>query len=373
MRFLHTSDLHLGITLFGKSMEAAQRQLDDIILTAARANNCKALLIAGDIFDDGVSNAETITMYGELITHLASELTVIISAGNHDSAARLTQYRELLSKSGVYITGRLCDCTEPIELENCHIYPIPFHRGSEVKDLIGDIGNCHPTVAFTNYLKERLDPNFVNIALAHCYVEGGVTVGSDMAAQHMIGRLDKAPAAAFDIFDYTALGHIHGFQRLTDKMYYSGTPFKYSLSEIRNGRTNKFIIFDSDTREISTVPVPQPIAMRHERGRKDDILKKAAENPSDDYIYVTLTDSIVTSDILRQLSQHWTNILRCEGVMISASGGARSIALNEDGKIKDVNSLLIDFVRDMAKREPTENEKGWFTEAMRRMAERREE
>ena len=110
MRFLHTSDWHLGMTYRGGiSYADDQRYAIDGICAAAEDEGVDGILIAGDIFDKSVSSQEALMMCDGIITHICSDLKipVYMIAGNHDGAQRLAQYNRLLRGSGLYIAGSL--------------------------------------------------------------------------------------------------------------------------------------------------------------------------------------------------------------------------------------------------------------------------
>ena len=51
MRILHTSDLHLGRTLYGARRDEAFEKLLAWLLEQIKVNSVECLLIAGDVFD----------------------------------------------------------------------------------------------------------------------------------------------------------------------------------------------------------------------------------------------------------------------------------------------------------------------------------
>ena len=109
MKILHTSDWHLGMALGTGSYGQDQRYFLEQLYELIRRENIGAVLLAGDVYDSSITNAEAIGIYNEAVTRLCLELGVklIVIAGNHDSAARLASCRELLKSAGLYVTGRL--------------------------------------------------------------------------------------------------------------------------------------------------------------------------------------------------------------------------------------------------------------------------
>lgn len=110
MKFLHTSDWHLGMSFRGNlSYEADQKYAINHICEIAEAEQVDGILIAGDVFDRSIASSEAIQMYDEIINHICCELKipVFVIAGNHDGAKRLAQHKELLRNSGLYVAGEL--------------------------------------------------------------------------------------------------------------------------------------------------------------------------------------------------------------------------------------------------------------------------
>ena len=118
MRILHTSDLHLGISLMGRSLLEHQQWMIEELAQVAKREQVAAVLISGDIFDRSVVAAEVISLYNQMATKLCLELgvKVFLIAGNHDGAERLASCSALLEKAGLFVCGRLKDGVRRISL-----------------------------------------------------------------------------------------------------------------------------------------------------------------------------------------------------------------------------------------------------------------
>lgn len=69
------------------------------------------------------------------------------------------------------------------------------------------------------------------------------------------------PAGVFDGVHYVALGHLHGAQRITDRVRYSGSPLAYSFSETNHRKSMWLVDLDAEggvTAERLDCPVPRP-------------------------------------------------------------------------------------------------------------------
>ena len=98
MKLIHTSDWHFGMGLGNFSYAEDQRYFLSQLYALIEKEQVEAVLLAGDVYDSSVANAEAIGLYNEAVTKLCMDLGVklIVIAGNHDSAARLSSCRELL-------------------------------------------------------------------------------------------------------------------------------------------------------------------------------------------------------------------------------------------------------------------------------------
>ncbi len=187
MKIIHTSDWHLGISLHNASLLEEQKNFVDFLAKAIKEQNIDAVMIAGDIFDHSVSSAEAISLYNETVTKLCNEIgiPVIISAGNHDGAARLASCSELLKKAGLYIFGKLSKEISVVEINDVDIYVLPYFNADEVKALFpehkissyADAMNCALAA-----IKHNFKPGKRNILMCHCFVSGSVLSESDRAA-----------------------------------------------------------------------------------------------------------------------------------------------------------------------------------------------
>lgn len=91
MRFLHTSDWHLGRIFHGLHMTDDQAIVLEELIALVKESNVDAVLIAGDIYDRAVPPTQAVTLLDEVLRRLVQEAgkNVIMIAGNHDNADRL--------------------------------------------------------------------------------------------------------------------------------------------------------------------------------------------------------------------------------------------------------------------------------------------
>ena len=159
----------------------------------------------------------------------------------------------------------------------------------------------------------EIDTSQRNIILAHQFVTGAKTCDSEELA---IGGLDNISSAHFDKYDYVALGHIHSPQKIIkETVRYSGTPLKYSLSEMNHKKTVTIVDMkeknDIEIKEILLTPLHD---MRHIKGKYEEITLKDNYKDTDlfDYMHITLTDEEDVPDAIGRLRSIYPNIMRLD-------------------------------------------------------------
>ena len=109
--------------------------------------------------------------------------------------------------------------------------------------------------AWSDYLYKQVPKGMCSIAISHAFVMGGEVGGSERTLS--VGGSEQVSPQVFKDFHYTALGHLHGPQRMgADYIRYSGSPLKYSFDE--HTQKKSFTIIDMDKKgnvDISTIPV----------------------------------------------------------------------------------------------------------------------
>lgn len=316
MKIIHTSDWHLGISLHNASLLEEQKNFVDFLASAIKEQNIDAVMIAGDIFDHSVSSAEAISLYNETVTKLCNEIgiPVIISAGNHDGAARLASCSELLKKAGLYIFGKLSREISVVEINDVDIYVLPYFNTDEVKALFPEhkISSYADAMSCVlNAIKHNFNPGKRNILMCHCFVSGSVLSESDRAA--MVGGTSVVPSEIFDGFDYVALGHLHKPQDRGYNIRYSGSPLKYSFSEAEHKKSVTILNIGEEItfEELEVVP---PRDVRVIRGTYDEIIKFAEiDQKRDDYIKIELSDRYAGMEAVELFRTYYGNLLNISG------------------------------------------------------------
>lgn len=323
MRFLHTADWHLGRIFYGQYLTDDQAHvLENQFFSILKDEKIDGILLAGDVFDRAVPPIEAIELWDSIITRLAMDYKVplFVVSGNHDGAERLEVGRSMLSQSGIHIWGSPHHALQPFEFEGVDgkvvICPMPFSEPRRVGDALGFVTpsletglNLHNYdqmyQAWSNHLRNQVPKGMRSIAISHAFVMGGDVGGSERTLS--IGGSEQVSPQVFKDFQYTALGHLHGPQRMgADYIRYSGSPLKYSFDE--HTQKKSFTIVDMNTKgqvDISTIPVDAKRDVVILEGYFEDLLnnKELQAKHKDDYVQARLLDTMPIMDGMAKLRQ----------------------------------------------------------------------
>ena len=316
MRFIHLSDLHIGKRVNGFPMLEDQRYILEQILERTKESAADAVIIAGDIYDKPVPSAEAVDLFDDFLVGLTRlGVMVFLISGNHDSAERISYAGRLLRESQVYISPRFDGILHPVRIADdygtVNVYLIPYIHPSLVR-------NAWPEEKISSYddamrvllEKSGVDPSARNLAVVHQFVTaGGQSPEETDSEEKHVGGLDNVDASAFDAFDYVALGHLHGPQRIgRDTIRYAGSPLKYSFSEEKQ---NKSITL-AEMKEKGEVtydllPLETRRDLRTVRGSFEEVTSPefTARLKGDDYYRVILTDENDVPNALSRLRRRF--------------------------------------------------------------------
>ena len=322
MRFLHTADLHIGKRVNEFSMLEDQEYILRQILKTADKEQVEAVLIAGDVYDKQVPSAEAVRLFDWFLTQLNSrKLPVFVIGGNHDSVERLSFGAQIMEESGVYLTQSYDGKVVPVRLEDeygpVNLWMLPFLKPAMVKRFFSE----QDIVTYQDALETvignmELNREERNLLIAHQFVTGAVTGGSEDAVEVFVGGVENVDASVFADFDYVALGHIHRAQSAGgERIRYSGTPLKYSFSEIRHEKS----VTIAELKEKGSLTVHQePLKplhdMREIRGSYEELVLRENYQGTDleDYLHVILTDENDIPDVIGRLRSIYPNIMKLD-------------------------------------------------------------
>ena len=308
MRFLHVSDLHIGRRLNGFSLLEDQKHILAQILGLAQ--ECDAVLLAGDLYDKAQPSAEAIRAVGDFLVSLSRlHKPVFAVSGNHDTAEQVAYCRELLGECGVFMSpafdGQLTCHVMEDEHGPVHVWLLPFVRPSMVRPFFPGIHSYEDAVRAALGTAD-LTGGARHVLLAHQYVSGASLCDSE---SRLIGGVDQVSAETFDGFHYVALGHLHSPQRLCGgRLCYCGSPMPYSLSEEHQRKAALIVELDEQGRvTIEEKPLTPLRAVRTVRGTLAEV--SDPERFSDDYVFAILTDETMLLDPLGALRITYPHLL----------------------------------------------------------------
>ena len=105
MKILHTSDWHLGHTLYNYDRKEEQQDMLQQIIDITRKEQPDAFLLSGDVYDIPQPSASAQQLFSECMAQLHKAvpgMRIIVTAGNHDSGMRTEAFQSLLSMVGLY-------------------------------------------------------------------------------------------------------------------------------------------------------------------------------------------------------------------------------------------------------------------------------
>ena len=400
MRFLHTADWHLGRIFYGQYLTDDQAHvLEHQFFTILKEEKIDGILLAGDVFDRAVPPIEAIELWDSIITRLAMDFKVplFVVSGNHDGAERLEVGRSMLGQSGIHIWGSPHHALQPFEFEGADgrvaICPMPFSEPRRIGDALGlnsseskpvDTDTAEDTLfsyvddkdqeavalnlhnydqmyqAWSDYLYKQVPKQMRSIAISHAFVMGGEVGGSERTLS--VGGSEQVSPHVFKNFHYTALGHLHGPQRMgADHIRYSGSPLKYSFDE--HGQKKSFTIIDMDTNgniDISTIPVEAKRGVVILEGYFEDLLNNTAlqTKHKDDYVQARLLDTMPIMDGMAKLRQVYH---RCMTIELAGRIATPVVDMG-DAVFKELNEreLFNQFAETVWKNPLTEREQQYI-------------
>jgi len=311
MRILHTSDWHIGRTFHGHSTLGALRGVLDALIGQVREHEVDVVIVAGDVFDSAAPAADCYTLLSDTLRGIRETgAHVVVTSGNHDSAARLG-FQAALLRDGIHVLTDPLAVGTPITIDDVHgpvhIYGIPFLEPALLRHVWPGIRTqeaalSHAMDLVRADLSTRQAPGTRSVAVAHCFA-AGVEPTPLLERDIQQGGLDVVPIAAFEGVDYAALGHIHGRQQLAPHIRYAGAPLHYSFGEGHKPRGSWLVDLDADgLGEVSWLPLPIPRRAVTLTGPLDELLAdERFADAEDAWVCAEYTDDLPQRDPLRRL------------------------------------------------------------------------
>lgn len=377
MKFLHLADLHLGKIVSEKNLLEDQRYILQEILNIAKENNADAILIAGDIYDKGVPSEEAVQLFDWFLNTAASQGTAIIAiSGNHDSEERLNFGTSFFKSHHIFIaakyTGELSHVTLSDAYGPIHFYLLPYVKRSLVAHYHEDWDTSTYNAAVNSVIQNaNITESERNVILSHQFVTAGgkepEVSGSESVRPESVGTIERIDHSVYAPFDYVALGHIHRPQKVgRDTVRYSGSPLKYSFSEVNQNKSVPLItIKEKGNIKVECVPLVPLRDVRHLKGRLEDLLKPENIIHPDDYVYITLTDENIIMNAMEKASFYYKNVMNIN-YDNNHTKEIESFDFNAVDQNKTLMELFSDFYEDNTNRKPSEEENAILKEAAKK-------
>lgn len=321
MKFLHIADLHIGKVVAGFQMLEDQKIVLNQMIEFIKQEKPDGILIAGDIYDRSVPSAEAMAVFDDFLTQIyVCGCSVFMVSGNHDSPERLGFAGELLKQNKLYIAGEVKEEIEKVSLvcgtTKVNIYLLPFARVPVLNAVFQMDGKNYNDCIKAAIEKMRLNPEEINLLVTHYFVSNGVKKPevSESEVALSVGSIEEIDSKLLEVFDYVALGHIHGPQWVgKETIRYAGSLLKYSFSEVLHHKSVTMIdVIEKGKISISTKELTAPHNMRKIKGRLEELIKEEivkSGNPMD-YLHVTLTNKEELINPIAVLKSVYPNIMQ---------------------------------------------------------------
>jgi len=312
MKFLHTSDWHLGRSLYGRKRYEEFGAFLDWLLETIEAEAIDVLLVAGDIFDTSTPSNRAQTLYYQFLCKVARTCCqqVVIIAGNHDSPSFLNAPKDLLRALNVHVIGSKCDAPEDEVIvlsvpsrqrkgeDHAIVCAVPYLRDRDVRTvepgetiddknrkLVDGIQSHYREVTEIaeekrRQLQENTAEDYVNIpilAMGHLFTAGGKTVDGDGVRELYVGSLAHVGKETFpSSIEYLALGHLHVPQVVggSDHIRYCGSPIPMGFGEAKQQKQVLLVSLDHSGLVVQERHVPCFQKLERVVGSLDDLLMR---------------------------------------------------------------------------------------------------
>lgn len=351
MLILHTSDWHIGRSFHGTGMLDAQREVLAQMAQTVQDQGVDLVLVSGDVYDRALPSADAVQVLDEALAGLLrAGAQVVLTSGNHDSAVRLGFGGALMAAAGVHVRTRAEQITEPIVLPDpdggsVAVYGVPYLEPRHQGQAWG-VEPHHAAVMQEALDRIRADAatrrdehpgGLCTVVMAHLFAAGGAgseserDIGAEAPEQTgspddghspQVGGLGQVPLRVFDGIDYTALGHLHGRQRLSPTVRYSGSPLPYSFSEHTHLKGGLLISTGGGAvRKIEEVEWQAGRALAVLRGELETLLSDPELAWAEDaWCQITVTDEVRPPQAYPRLKDRFPGLLN---FILAPAGGPR--------------------------------------------------
>ena len=322
MKFIHTSDWHLGRQFHHVSLLDDQQAVLDQLIQYIENNPVDAMVVAGDIYDRSVPPTIAIELLNKVVKRICGELNtpMILISGNHDGAERLGFGSEQMKNAGLHIISNFEDMLTPVVIETesagqVAFYGMPYNDPEQVRFAYQEPVSTHDQAhkLLAEKITEQFQPEQRNVLVSHCFVDGAIESESERPLS--IGGSDRVSHEHFLNFDYVALGHLHQPQKKGEEyIRYSGSLMKYSFGE--QNQKKGFTLVELDQNGFVSaehINLAAPHEMRIVEGELEQVIEQGKTDPkNEDYLLVRLMDKHAILNPMEKLRTVYPNVLHLE-------------------------------------------------------------
>ena len=308
MKILHTSDWHIGRSLYGRKRYDEFSAFLDWLAELIKSENIDALLVSGDVFDTTTPSNRAQELYYRFLCKVSASGCghVVIIAGNHDSPSFLNAPKELLRALNVHVVGSI---TENLEdqvilltgssgVPEAIVCAVPYLRDRDIRvvnagesiedknaNLIEGVQRHYADICNIAREKQKKYNAIPIIGMGHLFTAGGKTIDGDGVRELYVGSLAHVGNDIFpDCIDYLALGHLHIPQRVgkSEHFRYSGSPIPMGYGEAKQKKSVVTVEFTNHPLKITLHTVPCFQALERISGKMDEIIQRIDDLKSQD-------------------------------------------------------------------------------------------
>ncbi len=330
MKVLHTSDWHVGRTLYGRKRHAEFERFLEWLLDIVRTHQVDVLLVSGDLFDTPTPSNRSQEIYYRFLNRVSTSCCrhVVIIGGNHDSPSFLNAPKALLKAVNIHVVGAALDPPEDevvclkdgsgsLEAIVC---AVPYLRDRDIRSVTAEESMEDKAAALIKGIHShysrvidkaagiaQANGNVPVIGMGHLFAAGARTVEGDGVRTLHVGSLSQVGADVFKQgFDYIALGHLHVPQQVDKKEHirYSGSPIPMGFGEAGHKKQVVIVRFKGKQPVIEPVPVPCFQQLKRITGSMEDILGAIAslkQEKSGAWLEVEYTGQSMVPDLKQQV------------------------------------------------------------------------
>lgn len=298
---LHTSDWHLGRSLYGRKRYAEQEAFLNWLGDCLESHEVDILLVAGDVFDNGTPSIRAQELYYRFLHRVAGSCCghVVIVAGNHDSPSFLSVPSELLRGLGIHVVGAagedvrsevLSLGAEPGKTELL-VCAVPYLRERDIRSSLfgesledkdrqsreGIRRHYEEAVATASRIRAEAGGDIPILVMGHLFTAGGHTVEGDGVRDLYVGSLAQVPSSIFPAeAAYVALGHLHVPQQVKGacEIRYSGSPIPMGFGEAGQEKSVCLVTLQGSSSTVNLLPVPLFQRLERIKGDRESIVSR---------------------------------------------------------------------------------------------------